>query len=112
MSLQANALKKALGWKEFSSGIQDYSQIGSDIPPRHIQSSYAQESGGPLQGQTLISSDPSFSVYPDIDSPEVDRWVEGLRSQPGYKPAKLDMNRFNQRLIDLRDEVHRTLRGA
>jgi hypothetical protein len=96
--------------KQYVRGYNDYSQAGTDIPSGRIQNNYAQESGGPLQGQTLISSDPSFQIYPDIDDPIVDKWVYG---RPDYKPAPpLDMEEFNRRLLKVRDEVHRTLKGV
>jgi hypothetical protein len=123
MNSPSDALGRASKWKEISSSSQDYSQgstdptiptfstggartfmAGSDVKPEGYGYSYA--------SPEYLAADPSFSVYPDIDSPEVDRWMEGLRGQPGYQPAKLDMNKFNQRLIDLRNEVHRTLKGA
>jgi hypothetical protein len=53
----------ALGFlQQYIRGAQDYSQAGEGIPDFRLQDQYAQEMGGPLFGETLISGDPSFDL--------------------------------------------------
>lgn len=63
-----NDFPAALGFlQSYARGIEDYSQEGDDIPDIRLQNKYAQESGGPLVEQTLISGSPSFDLsVPDI----------------------------------------------
>jgi hypothetical protein len=58
--------------QQYVRGMNDFSQEGTDIPSLRLQDQYAQESGGPLIGQQLISSTPSFDLNekPLID-PEI-----------------------------------------
>lgn len=54
--------------QQYVKGMQDYSQSGEGIPDLRLQDKYAQESGGPLIGETLISGAPSFDLS-DIERP-------------------------------------------
>lgn len=67
--------------QQYVKGMQDYSQAGEGIPDLRLQDKYAQESGGPLVGETLISGSPSFDLTPDIDDPIVDKWIEENRKR-------------------------------
>ena len=66
----------ALGFlQQYVRGASDYSQMGTDIPDLRLQNKYAQEMGGPLLGETLLSRNPSFDLsYPKIPG----RDVEGI----------------------------------
>lgn len=46
--------------QSYLRGRQDYSQMGTDIPSRKYETEYAQEQGGPLVGQQMISG----SLFP------------------------------------------------
>lgn len=98
--------------QSYTKGFEDYSQAGTDIPSLRLQDKYAQEGGGPLFGQTTVSSTPSFNVAPDIDSPEMDAWLEQLKSAPGYQPQPLDMDRINRNIQKVRGQVQSILKGA
>lgn len=97
----------ALGYlQQYVRGFEDYSQAGSDIPSLRLQDKYAQEQGGPLVDQTLISASPSFDIPPDIDSPEIDAWVEDIRRRQG--PTVLPPNikeLINQRAKNWRSRL-------
>lgn len=56
--------------QQYVKGMQGYSQQSTDprIPTYGIQEGYAQELGGPLIGETLISGAPSFDLS-DIERP-------------------------------------------
>jgi len=75
--------------REYVEGMEDYSQAGSDIPSLRLQDQYAQESGGPLVSQQLISSTPSFeinqkpSIDPDIYLPDLTRRINYTKRQLG-----------------------------
>ena len=75
-------------FREELEGERSYSQAGTDILDFGIQQAYAQKEGGPVLEQTIAGS-PSFEMAPDIDSPEVDRWLEQERRKPGYVPTKI-----------------------
>lgn len=86
----ASPLGGGIGFlREYVSGKQDYSQESKNIPnfPNfRFQNRYAQESGGPLTGETLISSSPSFDLTRDIDHPIVDRWIEeNMKRNPNMR---------------------------
>jgi hypothetical protein len=58
-----NAFPNALGFLQaYTSGMSDYSQSGDVIPDLRLQNKYAQEFGGPLVGEQLISGTPSFDL--------------------------------------------------
>ena len=58
-----NAFPNALGFLQaYTSGKSDYSQSGDVIPDLRLQNKYAQEFGGPLVGEQLISGTPSFDL--------------------------------------------------
>lgn len=66
-----NGMPKALGFLQaYKQGMSDYSQSGESIPDLRLQNKYAQEFGGPLVEENLISGSPSFEI-----------------EQPGYGPA-------------------------
>jgi len=77
-----NDMPKAMGFLQaYRQGMSDYSQSGEEIPDLHLQNKYAQELGGPLVEENLISGSPSFDITPDIDDPIVDRWIENSRQR-------------------------------
>lgn len=81
-----NDFPVSLGFlKAYTRGLTDYNQSGETVPDLRLQNKYAQEFGGPLVGETLISGTPSFEVPPDIDSPIVDRWIQNRRNDPSFK---------------------------
>jgi hypothetical protein len=97
----------------YTQGFNDYSQAGTDIPSLRMQDRYAQETGGPLLNQSLISATPSFDTMgPDIDSPEVDEWIKQLKSAPGYVDQPLDMDRIQRNINKLRGIVQPILKKA
>jgi len=75
--------------REYVEGMENYSQAGTKIPSLRLQDQYAQESGGPLVGQQLISSTPSFeinerpSIDPDIYLPGLTRRINYAKGQLG-----------------------------
>jgi len=76
--------------QQYVKGMEDYSQAGSDIPSLRLQDQYAQESGGPLVGQQLISSTPSFEINekPSIDP---DIYLPGLTKRINYAKGQLGL---------------------
>lgn len=48
--------------RQYISGVDEYNQTGDLIPDLRLQEKYAQEAGGPLVNQTLISGTPSFDL--------------------------------------------------
>jgi len=76
--------------QQYVKGMEDYSQAGSDIPSLRLQDQYAQESGGPLVSQQLISSTPSFEIdeKPSIDP---DIYFPGLTNRINYAKGKLGL---------------------
>jgi len=80
--------------RQFVRGASDYSQAGTDIPSMRLQDKYAQESGGPLLNQTLISSTPSFDLrYPKM--PGVGTEQQSIEGLPNATPELL--RRFVER---------------
>jgi hypothetical protein len=72
-----NDFPSAVGFlQSYAKGMEDYQQSGDVIPDLRLQNKYAQEFGGPLVQESLISGSPSFDIPPDIDSPIVDRWIK------------------------------------
>jgi len=75
--------------REYLEGKNYYSQAGPKIPSFSLQNQYAQESGGPLVSQQLISSTPSFeinerpSIDPDIYLPGLTRRINYAKGQLG-----------------------------
>lgn len=65
-----NDFPKALGFLQaYKSGMSDYSQSGETVPDLRLQNKYAQEFGGPLVQENLISGSPSFDLsVPDVPS--------------------------------------------
>ena len=58
-----NDMPKALGFLQaYKQGMSDYSQSGEAIPDLRLQNKYAQEFGGPLVQENLISGTPSFDL--------------------------------------------------
>lgn len=91
--------------QSYVKGFEDYSQQGTNIPSLRMQDKYAQESGGPLFGQTSISANPSFDVVPDIDSPIVDRWIQESKAQnPVTKPGPT-MEELRRRMPAIRSRL-------
>ena len=84
-TVMANGGRNVGFLREYLRGMSDYSQAGTDIPDFRLQEKYAQEQGGPLVGEQLISMDPSFTVFPpDIDSPGETAAIEAFKQRnPG-----------------------------
>ena len=83
---------KALGFlQSYRSGMTDYSQSGDVIPDLRLQNKYAQEMGGPLVEQNLISGTPSFEIerpgYGPAVSPKMFR-SEMERLYPGHNERR------------------------
>ena len=58
-----NDFPNALGFLQaYKKGMSDYSQSGETIPDLRLQNKYAQEFGGPLVQENLISGSPSFDL--------------------------------------------------
>ena len=80
-----NDMPKALGFLQaYKSGMTDYSQSGDMVPDLRLQNKYAQEMGGPLVEEQLISGSPSF----DLNMPKtpMGRSFEGI---PNASPEML-----------------------
>lgn len=105
------AKDKASMWRGFSSGDQRYFQAGTNIPTLMEGSggTYAAGTGMEPKGftydfQTLpdVAGGKSFNLTPDIDSPAVDRWIQEIRSAPGYKPPTfLSPQEMRRRVLEL-----------
>jgi hypothetical protein len=65
--------------QSYLRGRQNYSQIGTDISGRQYETEYAQEQGGPLVGQQMISGS-LFPMTQDEFRQEV--WNKQDRSKP------------------------------
>lgn len=74
--------------QSYTKGFEDYSQAGTDIPSLRLQDKYAQESGGPLFGQTSISANPSFDLsYPKM--PGLGTEQQSIEGIPNATPELL-----------------------
>jgi hypothetical protein len=87
-----NDMPKALGFLQaYKSGMTDYSQSGDMVPDLRLQNKYAQEMGGPLVEQQMISGVPSFEIekpgYGPAVSPSMFR-SEMERMYPGYNERR------------------------
>jgi hypothetical protein len=76
--------------REYLKGKEYYRQAGPNIPSFSLQDQYAQESGGPLVGQQLISSTPSFEIN---ESPSIDPdiYLPGLTKRINYAKRQLGL---------------------
>lgn len=83
---------KALGFlQSYRSGMTDYSQSGDVIPDLRLQNKYAQEAGGPLVEQDLISGTPSFEIERPGYGPAIPQGMfrsEMERLYPGYNERR------------------------
>jgi hypothetical protein len=97
------ALQEPHGFlREYISGRTGYSQEGTEIPSLRLQKDYAQEAGGPLFEQDLISGTPSFNLDPDIDSPIIDRDIKKLQERYGVSKTNMrELERNSQRLRNM-----------
>lgn len=82
-------LPQASGYQQdYVRGLEDYSQAGTDIPSLRMQDKYAQESGGPIFGETLISSTPSFDLrFPKM--PGIGSETQSVEGIPNASPELL-----------------------
>ena len=101
--------RQALTSPHSAKGAGGADVAGTGISPLSVQNQYAQEGAGPIYGQTSISQNPSFDIAPDIDSPEMDRWLE--QNRPNSEQP-LDMDRINRNIQRLREQLKPILRGA
>jgi hypothetical protein len=99
----AMALQEPHGFlREYISGRTGYSQEGTEIPSLRLQKDYAQEAGGPLFEQDLISGTPSFNIDPDIDSPIIDQDIKKLQERHGVSKTNMkELERNSQRLRNM-----------
>ncbi len=95
----------AIGFlQQYVKGKQGYSQQSTDprIPTYGIQEGYAQELGGPLFQETLISGSPSFDLsVPDIPSlgpetPETMRRQQLEMLMPGHLERRKRGKEYNK----------------
>lgn len=108
----ASPLRESIGFlREYVSGKQDYSQESRNIPnfpDFRFQNRYAQESGGPLVGETLISGTPSFDMsVPDIPALGPETPASMRRQQ-----LEMLMPGFSERARKAREKYRTILRGA
>lgn len=91
--------------QSYISGAEDYSQESKNIPdfPNfRFQNRYAQESGGPLIGKTLISGTPSFDMsVPDIpalgpETPASMRRQQLEMLMPGHSERRKRGAKYNE----------------
>ena len=72
----------------YTQGFNDYSQAGTDIPSLRMQDKYAQETGGPLLNQSLISATPSFDLrFPKM--PGIGANEQSIEGIPNATPELL-----------------------
>jgi hypothetical protein len=105
------AKDKASIWRESGLGSSSYYQTGTDIPTFETGSGGAYASGSDMKPQGFsygyetqpqLAGGPSFNLDPDIDSPAVDRWIQDIRSSPGYKPPTfLSPQEMRRRVLEL-----------
>ena len=82
--------------QEYVAGMNRYQQAGTDVPDFGVQMDYAQQSGGPLMGQTVaqgipVGQDPIFPMGQE----EFSDYVRGRLDQknPPNRPIPADMMR-------------------
>jgi len=92
-----NAFPNALGFLQaYTSGMSDYSQSGDVIPDLRLQNKYAQEFGGPLVEENVISGSPSFDLFePDVpalgpETPASMRRQQLEMLMPGHNQRRKD----------------------
>lgn len=69
----------------YVSGLQDYSQAGTNIPEMRLQNKYAQEQGGPFVSEQLISGSPSFDLrFPKM--PGIGTEMQSIEGIPNATP--------------------------
>jgi hypothetical protein len=105
------AKDKATLWSKSGFGSQDYFQTGTDIPTLAEGSGGAYAAGTGMEpagfaydyaAPQQVAGSPSFDLAPDIDSPAVDRWIQDVRSAPGYKPPTfLSPQEMRRRVLEL-----------
>ena len=116
----------------YAKRVNDFSQAGTGIRPLHLQNREEQEAGGPIfnqfsasgtpdfesmgfiPGGTTIAGSPSFDINmpPDIDSPEVDAWLEEYRNSPGPKPPPITGDQVLRNLQRLRKSYRSGINGV
>jgi hypothetical protein len=76
--------------QNYIKGTDYLSQKGPDIPSLEFANQYEQKNGGPLVGQLLISSTPSFEINerPSIDP---DIYLPGLTKRINYAKRQLGL---------------------
>lgn len=72
--------------QSYLGGRQKYSQIGTDIPGRQYETEYAQEQGGPLVSEQMLSGSP-FPMTQDEFREEV--WNRQDRKRPEVPTSPL-----------------------
>ena len=71
--------------KKYSESLRYSGAGGTDMPYREQVTRAVDYDQGPVVGEKLIAG-PSFDLMgTDIDSPEVDSMLRGLRNMPGYQ---------------------------
>lgn len=104
-----NDMPKAMGFLQaYRQGMSDYSQSGEMIPDMRLQNKYAQEMGGPLVEENLISGSPSFDLsVPDIPAlgPET---PASMRNQQ----LNMLMPGFSERAKRVKEKYQNILRGV
>lgn len=104
-----NDFPTALGFlKSYSRGMSDYSQAGEMIPDLRMQNRYAQEAGGPLVQENLISGSPSF----DLSVPDIPALGPETPASMRRQQLEMLMPGFTERARRAREKYSNIMRGA
>jgi hypothetical protein len=85
--------------QSYTSGFNDYSQAGTNIPAMRLQNKYGQVGGRPLYDETTIAGSPSFDLkYPmmPIKGASGEQSIEGIpNATPEMIRRYVDRKRVN-----------------
>lgn len=102
-------MPKALGFLQFyRQSMTDYSQTGETIPDLRLQNKYAQEFGGPLVQENLISGSPSF----DLSVPDVPAFGPETPGAMRKQQLEMLMPGFSERARKAKEKYGNILRGV
>lgn len=104
-----NDFPNALGFlKSYSKGLSKYDQAGEGIPDLSLQNQYAQEFGGPLVEQTMISGSPSF----DLSVPDIPAFGPETPASMRRQQLEMLMPGWNERVRRTKEKYQNLVRGV
>lgn len=104
-----NDMPAALGFlQSYRRGMSDYSQAGESIPDMRLQDKYAQEFGGPLVQENLISGTPSF----DLSVPDVPALGPETPAHMRRQQLEMLMPGFSERAKKAKEKYGNIFRGV